>query len=27
LQNAAVLDQAENTALPDDDGESWKESE
>lgn len=27
LQNAAVQDQAENTALPDDDGESWKESE
>ena len=27
LQNAAVQDQAENTALPDEDGESWKESE
>ena len=27
LQNAAVQDQAENTALPDeDDGESWKET-
>lgn len=27
LQNAAVQDQAENTVLPDDDGESWKETE
>lgn len=27
LQNAAVQDQAENTALPDEDGEEWKESE
>jgi hypothetical protein len=27
LQNAAVQDQAENTALPDESGEEWKESE
>jgi hypothetical protein len=29
LQNAAVLDQSENTALPpdEDDGESWKVTE
>jgi len=27
LQNAAVQDQAENTVLPDESGEEWKESE